>query len=565
MNISQWLIEYGYCYILSLHFGLLLIVTIVALANIMKKWAAKEWVAFASLFVLIGFLLNMQPYFQAHVYNDEFYYASIGQNIAQNGRTCPLVYVDNTDTVAKFNYFQPPYPQGWPYLIGAFHKLFFSYVGSLNAWPIWYQAALLNKLLLVCSIAGLFIVLRCLYPLPSAWTVGLSVAFLPFLLHLAQGASAELASLSALVLTVLAYISCKRSPNWLHCLWLTLSAAYLVQMRPEGAIALGLAIFVFGSLGSCNNFAEFMAAYGKKAAVMVLVFSFCSWSAFWAVLDHAPQLDHHFAALARPGLTIWQNRAFNLFNDAMFFLKNRGWPLALTILAVIALVNNFNKNKFTQPILNWWWQLGEKVAEPAADVAWKAALWLFLMTIFLAWYPFGDYACIYSLDSWRFAYIVVVPMAVLAAQGFTYLWSQNIKLRLVACGLVMASLATYWWPNFNYNNPMQPSYDYFLQNAVQTAAYNGVPLVLPDSHLFCSAVYRWGGQAYVVQGLAKNNKDELLKWKSSWPSDCGCMVVCLYPDSTGTYDLNLWKNWKICLLNEEPSSGAGLFLLQKEP
>ena len=206
--------------------------------------------------------------------------------------------------------------------------------------------------------------------------------------------------------------------------------------------------------------------------------------------------------------------------------------------------------------------LGVLVVAVAVEV-WLL-LWLLLITLFLAWYPFGDYACVYSFDSWRFAYVVVVPLASLAAGGFTLLWHKSRKLRLVACFLAMLALTPYFLKTASFDSPMQTDYELFLQNAVQTAAYNGVPLVLPDSHLFCPVVYRLGGQAYVVEGLVDYDSRKLKKWRSSWPEDCRIMVVCLYQDKTDNYNLELWDGWKVNLLSQEPITGTGLFLLQKD-
>lgn len=562
MSISRWLIEYGYVYILSVNLGLLLILTMAALVSVTKEWTVKEWLALSSLFVLVVFLLNIQPYFQAHVYNDEFYYASIGQNIAQYGRTCPLVFFNSPNEVEQFDYFQPPYPQGWPYLIGVFNKMFFHTGVGTGSLPIWYRAALLNKLLLAASIVVLFVFLRCLYPLPSAWVVSMAMAFLPFLLHLAQGASAELAALSALIIFALACLSCSRSCNWLNCLWLALSGAWLMQMRPEGTVALALIALVYYCLTGCDGLKKLVGAW-QKVAVAILVLFIFGWSALWAIFVHPPQLGHHFVALARPGLTIWQNRAFNLLNDGLYFIKNQGWPLTLTILAFVALVGQWKFCKFEEATTNKV-ESAATLPEFQAKIVWGAALWLFLMTLFFAWYPFGDYACVYSLDSWRFAYVAVVPMAALASCGFMWLWRKNLCWRWVACLLAAASITPYFLKAVSFTNPTQTTYDMFLQNAIQTSVYNKVPLVLPDSHLFCAAVYRWGGQAYVVKGLADYNSQELAKWRLSWPENCQLMVVCLYPDKDDNYNLELWEGWKINLLSQEPSTGAGLFLLQKD-
>lgn len=561
MSVSQWLIEHGYVWILNIHLLLLLSVSAVALMPSFKKWTVKDWLAFTSLFVLVGSLLYTQPYFQAHVYNDEFYYASTGKNIAQNGRTCPLVYINSCDEVKRFNYFQPPYPQGWPYLIGVCHKIFFYAKSGTALWPIWYQAALLNKLLLAGSIAALFVLLRFLYPLPSAWGISVVLAFLPFLLHLAQGASAELATLNALIIFALAWLCCSHSFTWLNMLWLALSGAWLTQMRPEGAIALALAALVYVCLTWRSCFSKAVFAW-QKIVVAFCIFVLFSWSALWAVFVHPSQLDHHFVALARPGLTIWQNRALNLYNNGFYFIKNQGWPLTLTILAVIALVvaaphvrSLSQKEAKAQFAVTVNWQ---------AKAVWGSALWLALFTLFLAWYPFGDYACVYSFDSWRFAYVVVVPMAGLSAYGFTWLWQKKWASRLLACLLTVIALTPYFLQTASFCSPMQTNYESFLQNSVQTAAYNGVPLILPDSHLFCPVVYHLGGQAYVVEGLADYDLQKLTKWRSSWPKNRKIMVVCLYKDKDDNYNLELWDGWKVNLLSQEPITGTGLFLFQKD-
>ncbi|MGM9998832.1 MAG: hypothetical protein ACI38Q_05510 [Candidatus Bruticola sp.] len=558
MGVSQWLIEGGYICIFSVHFLMLLITSLAALLIIVKRWEVFDWLALSSLFMAFGFLLSTQTFFQAHVYNDEFYYAAIAQNIADRGVVCPLVYESTAEQPKSYTYFQPPYPQGWPCLIGIFSKFMGYWQFRAASMPMWYCGTLLNKLLLMGSLAGLFVALRCLGTRIGAWFVCMSLVFLPLVGGLAQGASAEPASLSALVITFLACAALKLLPRKLGYLWLTLSAAFLVQMRPEGAVALVLALVVGAAvLIKSKEYRQLpWLTLGGCAAVWTLF----SWPAIWAVFDHPPQLNHHFEALARPGLTIWQNRAFNVINNLYFFIKNQGWPVALTVSAVVFFClkptaeeaeNNFSQKSLT---------------------GWAAVLWLSLFTLFLAWYPFGDYASVYSYDSWRFAYVVVVPMSFLASAGFGRLCSRGGAFRWAAGLLLLASFTPYLWrASVVKLNPMQNDYDRFMFQAVQTAASSNVPLVVPDTHLFCDAAYRWGGRVYTEERLLALaglptaialKSDELLA-APFWPKNTEIMVACLYKSSDNMYNLELWEGWDITLLAEEAHIKAGLFLFKK--
>ncbi|MGM9992648.1 MAG: hypothetical protein ACI376_07390 [Candidatus Bruticola sp.] len=560
MEISPWLIEGGYIWIFSIHLILSLIVSLYALFFLVKRWTIWDWFALSSLFIVFGLLLSTQNFFQAHVYNDEFYYAAIAQNIADRGIVCPLVYEGGIDQVKIYEHFQPPYPQGWPCLIGIFYKFISTLSGRPASMPMWYYGALLNKLLLIGSLAGLFVALRCWGERVSAWAVCLSLAFLPFIRALAQGASAEPAALSALVLTFLACAAYKSLPKVWGSLWLVLSAAFLVQMRPEGAVALFLALLI-GGLKLSVSVSDRQLSWPMIIGGILIAILF-SWPAFWAVFAHPPQLNHHFEAVARPGLTIWQNRALNILNNLLFFIKNQGWPTALTVLSLLALCWNSadleGENNYQKPSLNRW----------------AAALWLSLLTLFLSWYPFGDYASVYSYDSWRFAYVVIVPMAFLAFSGFNHLRWRGGKYKWIAWGMMLASFTPYLGCASAIKlNPMQDDYDRFMFQAVQLAACNGVPLVVPDTHLFCDAVYRWGGQVYIenklldaagLLSLGSLTDQAEQKGELGGAKDTNLMVVCLYKSSDNTYNLEFWEGWEVTLLAEEAHIKAGLFLFKKD-
>ncbi len=239
---------------------------------------------------------------------------------------------------------------------------------------------------------------------------------LPFVLRLSSFAGAEAGSVFCLVLAVLALESFVRRPGAFGLGWLVLAATAVAEMRPEGllyvTILLGLAWPSAREL-SWRVRGAWLVVGGMLAAPPLIVMG-----------SHDPSLAHHFQAIPREGFTVWGNRLANLGNNALFFVQNRLWPLPLTLLALVGL--------------------GGSGARPLRGLAGVAVAWILAMTLFLSWYPFGDYGAVNSLDTWRFAHHVAVPGLVLALLGARVLVSSGRPGALVAGALLLWTLASPW-------------------------------------------------------------------------------------------------------------------------
>lgn len=423
--MTRFLLEGGYAAILGLHLAALAVLSVVGVARSVRG-VCLRW--FAGVVVAGAFLACLAPA-RAAVYFDEFFYVATARNFATAGVAEPLLLQGIPPVVQRVGHFLPPYPQGWPFV--------------LSLWAgDWLQAVTVTRVLYALLAPLLFLAAARRLPTWVAAACALAVPALPPVLRMSGTAGAEMGALFFLALSLAAADEYLREPDGWRAGWLALSAAMVAEMRPE-ALLYSLALLL---------------VLRRRWPWLVVGLLFCL-PTLAVMLGHDPELAHHFEAAPRPGFTMWENRLANVGNNAWFFVSGRVWPVGLTLLALLGLARG-------------------------GRPAWAVGGWVLGITLFLSWFPFGDYASANSLDTWRFSWHVAVPMAALAALGAASLAG---RWRGVAAGLLVWALLAPWTHRGWLSEP-QP-----MEALRDLAARASAPWVVVDApEYFCLLRYGLG-------------------------------------------------------------------------
>ncbi|HXE73530.1 MAG TPA: hypothetical protein VNO81_12795, partial [Candidatus Nitrosotenuis sp.] len=135
-----------------------------------------------------------------------------------------------------------------------------------------------------------------------------------------------------------------------------------------------------------------------------------------------PEGSGHFTYHPLPGYSVWENRLSSLGYNLLFFLDNRKWPLALTILALVGLVSG--------------------AARPVGG-AWLP-LWVAAMTGLFTVVHYGDFSAVHAAHAWRFAHHTFLPLTLLALAGLAWLWGRGRAGQGAALILTAWALAAPW-------------------------------------------------------------------------------------------------------------------------
>lgn len=396
--MTRLLLEGGYAVVLGLHLAALALLSAVGLARSVRGLSTPGRGALLAILAGGAFLATLAPSRPA-VYFDEFFYVATARNFASTGRAEPLLQQGLPPAELRVGHFLPPYPQGWPFVLSLGVGSAQAPEAGVQEDPAWARAVPVSRVLYALLAPLLFLAAARRLPLWVAAAAALAVPALPTVLRMSGTAGAEVGALFFLALSLAALDEFVREPDGWRAGWLALSAAMVAEMRPEALLySLGLLVVLRGR-------APWLAA-GLLLCLPALA----------VMLGHDPELAHHFEAAPRPGFTMWENRLANLGHNAGFFWTNRLWPVPLTLLALAGALR------------------GGRVAR--AVFAWVVGI-----TIFLSWFPFGDYASVNSLDTWRFAWHVAIPMAALAALGAASLTG---RATVVAGALLAWALLAPW-------------------------------------------------------------------------------------------------------------------------
>ena len=114
--LTTFLIDGGYASILGWHLMALAAVSAWSLVRCVRGLGRAALATLLGL-ILFGILGAGRMEARPSVYYDEFFYVAIARNMATTGRAEPLVFEGLPPRVQRVGHFQPPYPQGWPYLL----------------------------------------------------------------------------------------------------------------------------------------------------------------------------------------------------------------------------------------------------------------------------------------------------------------------------------------------------------------------------------------------------------------------------------------------------------------
>lgn len=545
----DWLLNGGYFGIFILHSAALAVCCLLGFLAALKKLTPKDLLVCAVL-AAAAWAAEAGSEPAVNVCCDEFYYASTARNTAEAGRVYPRIFKYGARSPEAFKYFVPPYPQGWPCLQACALKL--SALTGLGeaagGADIWTRAVSLNKVFFILLPVILFLTLRLsLDSLPSG-AAALGSVFLPFLLKLSSGGSAEAACLwaAALFCFFLQLRNTEGGLKWLLCLGT--AGAFWAELRPEGALCAVLLFVLNFSAQKYYRLKDEGAAFKpfKNYALKLFgalrtdvpdllifagVFLLWWWPGLAALVCHPPQLDHHFQMIPRAGFSVWENRFINIINDLRFFVDNRLFPVSLTLPALAGLLPGGRKS--------------------AGALPWACMLWGIAVTLFLAMFPFGDYTSEYSFDSWRFAYVTVIPWAVWAALGVDILLRKGAAGRIAV--VLCLGLAVY--KAFTFAPPagcaVLAEWDAFAERCAETAGSDArrYPLLCSDEEMCLFFREKYGREAFLYDG----GTDLMAE---------GC-YVCL-SGKDGEYDYSQWYGWDIKLLDEFREVGWGFFLMEHE-
>ncbi len=429
-----WLVGGGYYWFLSVHTLLLLIFTI---WGMVAFWYRRErWPRLAALSLALLLLSALNVWSRAprpSVYYDEFFYAAIGQDLASFGIAEPLTMSGFPPVVQRQHCLRPPYPIGWPFLI-SWHLPSQSQLESLTAQEpsAWERAVEVGRFLQLLLPLVLFFALSRRFSWPVAAVAAALLTTLPAVQRLTQCASAEGAALFSLALAYWAYCEWRNRPNLVNWLWAVTAATWMAEMRPEGLL---WCLMLLGLLGCDSRRPRLGACLGGAALALCLLLP-----PLMVLGLHNPDLDHHFEAIPRPGLTMTENRLGNLYHNALALCDNHIWPLALSLLAL----GGSCASRPSGASLNWWRRMVAYLrTEQGICLASATAI-----TVFLSWYPFGDYDCAYSEDTWRFTYHLVLPALILSAYALEAACSAKVYLPKAVVIILLIWTASSWlFPN----------------------------------------------------------------------------------------------------------------------
>ena len=413
--MTDLLLEGGYRAVLALHLGALALLSAWGLGRALRSLSPGERAALSGLLVVGGLLAFSTPA-RPVVYFDEFFYVSIARNMATTGRAEPLLWQGHPPELRRVGHFQPPYPQGWPFLLSLAVPPGTPPGAALDEPRAWDRAVPVGRLLLAALPALAFLAGVRRFPLPVAAAGSAALLALPTVLHLAGSDAAECGALFFLALSATALSGFLRQPTGPGLGWLVLAATAAAEMRPEGLLVVPALLAVAAPAARELSRGTRLAWLAVAAAL--------AFPPVAVMAGHDPTLAHHFEATPRAGFTPWGNRLANLANNARFFLDGRLWPLPMSLLALAGLAEARRPGNRALALV------------PAA--------WLGAVTLFLSWYPFGDYGAVNSLDTWRFAHHAVLPMGLLAALGATALVRAGRLPALAAAGLLGLALLAPW-------------------------------------------------------------------------------------------------------------------------
>lgn len=337
-----------------------------------KKISTNTWVILLLIFnlalILRFFVLPHHP----HVFFDEATFIETAENYAEKG-----LNLQNHEGTTRNRFLICS--TGWPFLI----SLVFKVVG-VNIEAAFSLSAALSTLTTIL----VFLTVYLLFDNPRA---GLWSAFIfsvyPVLTKLSISAAMGTSSVffAFLTLTVFLMYFRYRKPPLLYFSFLSL--AFLINMRQEAFIALLPLMIVFFVFFHPNIRSEFKNAHFYLASFLLLIFVIPPTLA--SVYGVSTGFYYFYESPEMMRKHILTNLKYNV----AYWFYNKIQPLSVTIMALVGLWMVFKKRI----------RLGLYFAG-----------WIIFLQIFYSLNPSCDFSTLYTLDSWRTAAHLLIPVIILA-------------------------------------------------------------------------------------------------------------------------------------------------------
>ncbi len=533
MPATDFLLQGGYFYLLIAQFAAFAIFSLLGIGYAFHSHPRRVTLIFVALTVVgaSSFFANEAP----QVYYDEFFYASVAANMQTRKCAEPLIWQDTPPHIRELGFFQPPYPQGWPFILSIGQSCVNAPEPGSHEKPFWEKTLVSVRCLHMLMPGLLYLFLRRRFKDIPAVCAALLLAGLPQIRLLAGCAAAETGALFCLLVVCLAYEELRCRCRIWQLLWLYLAASSLAEMRPE-AMILALAAVVLGTLNISGKIRS------RNIWLCLVVCAVFFLPPFIVMGSHDASLDHHFQSVPRAGLSMMQNRLANLGGNALFFVSNKIWPLGITVLAIAGIIGA------------WCRRAGS--AEENVGFTKQAAIfcmvWVLGITALLSMFPFGDYECLNSIDTWRYSWHVMVPMLMAAAAGISFLSAGSktyFKPRLAVVTLILAAsfLPLFMSPIISKPHPLERLRSLCKKGTQDISGY--VVCSQPEYYAFL----RFG------MGLPA-----VLAPISELPAGQTALLWDVSEDGTGVPHLDMWERFDLepVVYEGDDVPQAGVFIIK---
>jgi len=395
--MEKWLLHGGYYTFFLLLAGGWLFYLIKAIPSL---WAgvlglSRRTKILLLFILLLGIAIRLLASRELQIYYDEFYYLSCGENLKNCGLASYFWHTPQGINLS-FPHFYPPYPQGWPALLSFWFRFFT---------PGLETARNLNLFFSSLSILGIFWLSFLLWQSEiGALFSTLLLALLPAAVKLTPSGAAEISSFFWLILSGIFLLNALRQKQKQSSYLAILTYGLFLQMRPENLLTLPL--FLLAGFSLFNMAGILYLGLGILPIALIFYLSFS-----------IPELKNNFLPIPRPGIPSLKAQFFaNLKNNLEFFFISPKNPVILTLGALASWFNlKFASNRETK-------------------ITWFLWGWFLLFFVFYLPYPFGDFNCVYSLDSWRSSLNLYLPLILLFAGGIKL--AENLSWKRLFYGLL---------------------------------------------------------------------------------------------------------------------------------
>ncbi len=403
-TLKTFLINYYYIF-LSILFILLAAFLAASARDILreaKKISAKSWFILLLIFnlalIIRFFILSHHP----QVFYDEVTFIETAENYYRNG-------LNVQNHMGNYRNQFLICSTGWPFLVSMIFR-----ITGVNIMAAYYLSAMLSVLTTVL----VFWTGTLMFKNENA---GLWSAFIfcvyPVFLRLSTSSAMGTSSIFFVFLTLLAFILYFRTRSIPLLYFSFCSLAYTINIRQEAFIAILPLLILFFLLFHPDLKSEFKKPHIYICFLIAVIFAIPPASAsyygvstgFYYFYESPEAMQRH----------IWHNVQYNL----TYWIANKIQPISISLLALLGFFMFFKKDRRLS-----FFFMG----------------WFVLLYIFYTINPSCDFSALITLDSWRNAFHLLVPVLLFAGVGIVVVlnyFRQNYPgMRLIIFVLIVISI-----------------------------------------------------------------------------------------------------------------------------